>query len=243
MKRRRWIAGCLFGAALLAAVIGVLAFATIWTPSELGQRCLEDVAHSQFPKWLGCAIAIHEGLAAGLIATAGVIFAAWLAFMGLQDQIGMAQRNELEAKRIAHTKRVQDAERDLDRVRTAHGFVETLAGEFKAFASGALDPAIVDRMLDLRRRGLLRMSANAVRAPDGNGDRIATVVDRMGALADGVYAQTKDASADMKITIQKKSMDAVAAEVASLRDLERALRETIAKYEARLRAAIEQPIE
>jgi hypothetical protein len=242
MNRRRWIVGFLFCATLLAAVIGILAFATVWTPSELGQRCLDDVAHSQFPKWLGCAIAIHEGLASGLIATAGLIFAAWLAFMGLQDQIGMAQRNELEAKRIAHTRQIQDAERDLDRVRMAHGFVLALADELSSCtASGPSE--IMDQLLDLRRRGTLRMSGGAARAPNGNGDRIAAVMDRLGTLIDNLDAETKGLPADMKAAVLKKNLNAVAAEVASLRDLEQALRQDIIRFDAKLQIAIEQPIE
>jgi hypothetical protein len=41
----------------------------------------------KFPMWFGCVFATHESLAAGLIATAGAIFAAWLAYSGIQEQI------------------------------------------------------------------------------------------------------------------------------------------------------------
>ncbi len=67
---------------------------------------------SQFPKWLGCAIATHEALAGSLIAAGGVLFGAWLAFVGLQDQIGLARKNEREAKRLAIEKKIQDAAAD-----------------------------------------------------------------------------------------------------------------------------------
>jgi len=39
--------------------------------------------------WLGCAIAAHETLAGGLIAAAGALFGAWLAYSGLKEQIAL----------------------------------------------------------------------------------------------------------------------------------------------------------
>jgi hypothetical protein len=43
--------------------------------------------------WLGCVIAAHETLAGGLIAAAGALFGAWLAFSSLQEQIAIEQEN------------------------------------------------------------------------------------------------------------------------------------------------------
>lgn len=96
----RWITASALCFLLVAATIALLAFTAAWTPE--GQlRCFADIAHSQFPKWLGCAIATHEALAGSLIAAGGALFGAWLAFGGLQDQIGLARKNEREAKRLA----------------------------------------------------------------------------------------------------------------------------------------------
>ena len=81
------------GVGFMAIVMALLAFATAWSSRNGRQRCVPDFA--QFPRWLGCAIATHESLAGALIATAGALFAAWLAFSGLQDQIGLAQKTSL----------------------------------------------------------------------------------------------------------------------------------------------------
>ncbi len=114
---------------LVAATIALLAFTAAWTPE--GQlRCFADITHSQFPKWLGCAIATHEALAGSLIAAGGALFGAWLAFVGLQDQIGLARKNEREAKRLAIEKKIQDAAADWGLVGIASGYVNALAEEF-----------------------------------------------------------------------------------------------------------------
>ena len=97
MNRRRCITGAGLLCSLLAIVILALAFAHAWAPPTTiaghGARCFDDFAHSKWPMWLGCAIAAHETLAGGLIAAAGVLFGAWLAFSGLREQIATEQQN------------------------------------------------------------------------------------------------------------------------------------------------------
>lgn len=45
----------------------------------------------QFPKWFGCALANHEGLAGGLIGAGGALFAGWLAWNAALRQIAAGQ--------------------------------------------------------------------------------------------------------------------------------------------------------
>jgi hypothetical protein len=54
----------------------------------------------QWPKWIGCAIAAHESLAAGLIGAGGALFAAWLAYSAVQQQFAHqeAERARLQAE-------------------------------------------------------------------------------------------------------------------------------------------------
>jgi hypothetical protein len=81
--------------ALLAALLGVavlaLAFAHAWDSVPPGsaprEKCFETFWTAQWPKWVGCAMAAHESLAAGLIGLWAAIFAAWLAYSGIQMQI------------------------------------------------------------------------------------------------------------------------------------------------------------
>src|SRR5262249_43328449 len=92
MNRRRCFAGAVLICLLLAIVIA-LAFAHAWAPTTTiagqGARCFDDFAHSKWPMWLGCAIAAHETLAGGLIAAAGALFGAWLAYRLLKEQIAL----------------------------------------------------------------------------------------------------------------------------------------------------------
>jgi hypothetical protein len=110
-------------AALIIVLIWLLMFAANIAPVE--HQC-----PWVFPRIMSCLLSARETLFAGLTAGGGALFAAWVAFAGLQDQIGMARKNELEAKRLAREKHVQDAGRDLDLMMIAHGFVQSLAAEF-----------------------------------------------------------------------------------------------------------------
>jgi hypothetical protein len=75
--------------------------------SRLSKRCFENFGTAQWPKWIGCAMAAHESLAAGLIGAGGALLAAWLAYSAVQQQFAHqeAERARLraEAKEAAVT--------------------------------------------------------------------------------------------------------------------------------------------
>jgi hypothetical protein len=79
----------LLGLAVLA--LAALAFAHAWDAvlpnASPRARCFETFWTAQWPKWIGCAMAAHESLAAGLIGLWAAIFAASLAYSGIQMQI------------------------------------------------------------------------------------------------------------------------------------------------------------
>ena len=79
--------GLLIATSLSSAVVGLLAFAHAFANLEGKPRCFPDFIHAQWPKWIGCAMAAHEDLSGGLIASAGALFAAWLAFSSVQRQL------------------------------------------------------------------------------------------------------------------------------------------------------------
>jgi hypothetical protein len=197
-----------------------------------------------FPKILSCLLSARETLAAGLIAAGGALFAAWLAWSGLQDQIGMALKNKVEAERLEQQRQVQKTGRDVELIRIAHGFVESLASEFPTIgAAGVSDIAFASRLLDLRHRGSLHLSLNAAQAPDGNGDSVATVLGRLNILADDINEETKSLSADMLPAILRNRDAEVRAQVSAIRDLEQILAAKIPRYEAKFRDAASKGIE
>jgi hypothetical protein len=93
---------------LAVIVILILAFAHAWAPqvaSDLSKRCFETFGSAQWPKWIGCAMAVHDSLAAGLIGAGGALFAAWLAYAAVQQQFAHQEveraRLQAEAKEAA----------------------------------------------------------------------------------------------------------------------------------------------
>jgi hypothetical protein len=92
---------------VLLSLIGVslLVFADAYSLVEGGKRCAPSLTKSQWPEFLGCAMSAHEGLSAGIIGAAGALFAAWLAFDAIQEQLAH-QKSQLllrqaEAKAVA----------------------------------------------------------------------------------------------------------------------------------------------
>jgi hypothetical protein len=102
MSWRRILKGLTVAAGLAAIIIGVLAFAHAWAPEASGEfktaRCFVDIASSQFPKWLGCAMAAHQNLAGGLIGGGGALLAAWIAASIIGEQINDDRRRERQAR-------------------------------------------------------------------------------------------------------------------------------------------------
>ena len=231
LKVPRWITASALCLLLVATTIALLAFTTAWTPVG-SPRCFTDIAHSQFPKWLGCAIATHETLAGSLIAAGGALFAAWLAFVGLQDQIGLARKNEREAKRLAIEKKIQDAAADWSLVGIASGYVNALAEEFPPTNLGP-DPhreIFASRLVALRGRGDLRLNENAASAPDGIGETVTTLIGRLNTLADNLYEETKNLSADMRAPKLRSREPEVVGLIEALRRLDKELQEQADVY-------------
>ncbi len=109
MGRRR-IRAIAIGIMLLLIVVIILAFVDATAMIEDSKRCWK----LQWPRYIGCAMAAHEGLAAGLIGAAGAIWAAWLAFTAIREQLAAEQeerrtevalrhQQQIEAKRVAVT--------------------------------------------------------------------------------------------------------------------------------------------
>jgi len=98
-------------AGLLGLVVLALAFAHAWDaalPNAAPRaKCFETFWSAQWPKWIGCAMAAHESLAAGLISLWAAILAAWLAYSGIRMQIDEDRQkvalSQIAAKQAAVT--------------------------------------------------------------------------------------------------------------------------------------------
>ncbi len=72
------------GPFLLAALCSAVFIYLVLALAEAGGLA---ACHWAFPRWFGCVLYVHESLAAGLIAAAGALTAAWMAWTAVQQQI------------------------------------------------------------------------------------------------------------------------------------------------------------
>jgi hypothetical protein len=80
------IVGALLGLSLVGLTLCILGLALAGSRNT-ARLCAPSIFEMQLPKWIGCAMATHEGLAGGLIAASGALFAAWLAWHAIMLQI------------------------------------------------------------------------------------------------------------------------------------------------------------
>jgi hypothetical protein len=90
---RRMAVNCTIAVVLATAVVLILAFVDRYADVADVKRCVRDVWILQWPKWIGCAMGAHESLAGALIPGVTALYAAWLAWDGLQVQLSAARQN------------------------------------------------------------------------------------------------------------------------------------------------------
>ena len=89
-----WKQTCLIAAGILAVIFLVLAGADAGMNPLGAQKCTFEI-----PKWFGCVLANHEGLSGGLVGGGGALFAAWIAWRAVMDQITAKEDATYEAIR------------------------------------------------------------------------------------------------------------------------------------------------
>src|SRR5580704_11941944 len=102
---RRVVRAIIIGAVLIGVVVLLIVFADLSALRDESPRCGASFLKSQWPRYFGCAMSTHADLASGLIGGAGALFAAWLAFDAIQEQIRGEEaqriRQESGAKKVA----------------------------------------------------------------------------------------------------------------------------------------------
>jgi hypothetical protein len=84
--KRRIVWAFTIGLGLILLASGILVFAEATAIPDEAKRCAPSIWQSQWPRYLGCAVTTHEGLAGGLIGAAGALFAALLAIDAIQER-------------------------------------------------------------------------------------------------------------------------------------------------------------
>jgi hypothetical protein len=159
--RRRVIWAILISLVLIVMVVVMLTFVDATATIDDTKRCAPSIWQSQWPKYIGCTMAAHEGLAGGLLGAAGALFAAWLAFDAIQEQLAAERehREQQQAEAKQHREQ-QQAEAKL----TA---VVCIAPSIHAAAEGllAVDNALRFVGNDTQRvDGLVRLAVTHVQA-------------------------------------------------------------------------------
>jgi hypothetical protein len=83
---RRIVRALTIGLGLFLLASGILVFAEATAIHDEATRCAPSIWQSQWPRYLGCAMTTHDGLAGGLIGAAGALFAALLAIDAIQER-------------------------------------------------------------------------------------------------------------------------------------------------------------
>lgn len=93
IKRRVVLAVAVMVILIGIGIVLVLTFADTYSVPE-GTPCAPSFWKSQWPKYIGCAMAAHQDLAAGLIGGAAALLAAGVAFAGIQQQLAEERRRQ-----------------------------------------------------------------------------------------------------------------------------------------------------
>jgi hypothetical protein len=149
--------GLVLGLCLFLGIIGILALTHAAMPEP---RCTRA-----FPRWIGCVFGRHESLAGGLIAAAGALFAAWLVWSGIRQQLDESRRARTDALLQGLRWREQELLRNVRGLMHTREYVARLS---RAFENAEADDGtnFADRLRKLERAGDL-VAYQGDPAPDG----------------------------------------------------------------------------
>jgi hypothetical protein len=219
---------------MIVGSIAILAFVTSWDPEHVG-KCFTDISRSQFPKWLGCAMALHETLTAGLLAAIGALFGAWLAFKAVQDQIGMAKKNEREAARLKAEGEVQKVDRQIGQLKSAKTFINFMV---QSFPQDASPRDLGEQLLTFRRVGRLVTSHSLFAdAPEDVARAIETIITQLQSMADNLYEEIDGIEAATRAKIVETRGAEIPPRIASLRQVSDIIDKKMPRYETRFEEA------
>ncbi|WP_454617533.1 hypothetical protein [Bradyrhizobium cenepequi] len=176
MKIPRWATGVILAGALTLAIIALIGFAHAYAKGAT--RCFESFLAAPWPDWIGCAMAAHENLAGGLIGLAGAIFAAWLAYSAVREQLNQAAETAKETARLRVEEKMLEINRNSDELKSAREYLNSFVSHFPPDSAASAWP-FTNLLRDLNRRAELYVSESAANAPHGFGRRIHTVMWRL----------------------------------------------------------------
>lgn len=230
MTSRRSISGVVLCCAMVVGAIAVLALVTIYDPDH-ARKCVSEFS----VRWLGCAMAVHETLAAGLLAAIGALLGAWLAFSAVQDQIGMAKENEREAARLKAERQMQEVYREIDQLGAAKQFISLMV---QSFPQGVSSRELGEQLLRFRRGGRLDMTHSLFAdAPEGIADSIAAIMTQLRTIADNLYDEIKGLEASSRAATVERTGSEIPFRIENLGRISDIIDKRMPAYKARFEDA------
>jgi hypothetical protein len=198
--------------------------------------CTTD-ARGSFLKIFSCLLGARETLAAGLIGAGGAIFAAWLAWTAVREQIAVDRQQIAEGKVGQKRWAVSTIEQALQALRAAQGDLRDLVRRFPSDEDPQLSSqAFAATLFGMHPAGF-RSVHLAQSAPDGLGECVWNRLNGLRMTAAHIYSEIHGLSADTKGPMLARRETEVRSAVAAARELLGEVERVTAIYEQRLASA------
>ena len=157
-------------------IVAIISMATAWGP--------HDPCSLQFPKIIGCALGTYESLSGGLLAAGGALFAGWLAWSAVKEQVRLERQKMLEAKVDQLQRRAENISAALSATKTAYSNGERLQ---RLLREGRAEPSPnASKFAELWRRQVLPTGTDGWLSPT------------LGAILWDAAARTRDVARDIE---------------------------------------------
>jgi hypothetical protein len=185
--------GVLVFAGVIVGISLILSAAVAWGPHH---DCT-----LQIPKIIGCALGSYESLSGGLIAAGGALFAGWLAWSAVKEQIRLEKQKMLEVKLDDFQRRAAEVSREISSLKTAYSNGQSL---LTLLHEGRRDPSPnASKLLDLCLRQAFPASGDGL-VSQTLGTRLWEAALRVREMAKQIATRLETVSADMQPSLLAK---------------------------------------
>jgi hypothetical protein len=224
-------------------VIGIILLIIVGTLAAANIRPIHEQCPWQFPKILSCLLSARETLAAGLIGAGGAIFAAWLAWTAVREQIAVdreqiaANKRQIAEGKVAQKRGVvSQLESNIERLRSAQDDLNDAVKQFP----DQKDPRqgiFATTLAGMHRAYSFRSVQRAQSAPDGLGEQVWNNLNQLRVMAGNIDNEIRTLSADQQIGVSTMWDTKVRDRVVEISNLLDKVDHAISDYEGRLASA------
>lgn len=171
-----------------AVIGGILVVSALILVAAIGWGPKDECFPIKFPAILGCALAQYENLSGGLIAAGGALFAGWLAWSAVREQVEL-ERGKVRSSEIAEQSRIADEiSRDLFDIRAAQIAGRNLLQRLREELSDPFPYA--NRFVEMWAAKQFP-TTSVTWSPRVLGDELLNILTRMRMLAEGITEEIR----------------------------------------------------